>query len=105
MKLTQNNYITILEHYDIDVPKNKKGNINKKMVKDEAEKILATKLCRCIKKVDQNDEPKSISVCTDSIFKNRGLKYNAFKCSPAFTLLKTKRNRQSLNKTRKKLKF
>ena len=105
MKLTQNDYITILEYYDIEIPKNKKGNIDKKMVKSEAEKILATKLCRCIKKVDKNDEPKSISVCTNSIFKNRGLKYNAFQCAPAFTLLKTKRNKHSLNKTRKNLKF
>ena len=54
MKLTQKDYLTILEHYDIVPPKNTKGKIDKNKVKDEAEKILATKLCRCIKKVDKS---------------------------------------------------
>ncbi len=105
MKLTQKDYLTILEHYDVAVPKNKKGNIDRKKVRDEAERILATKLCRCIKKVDPDNETRSISVCTESIFGNRGLKYGSFKCSPAFTLLRTKRNKRALNKTRKKIKF
>jgi hypothetical protein len=105
MKLTQKDYLTILEHYDVAPPKNTKGSIDKNKVKDEAERILATKLCRCIKKVDPMNETKGISVCTDSIFKRRNIKYNAFKCSPAFTLLKTKRNRNAIKKTRKRIKF
>lgn len=105
MKLTHKDYLTILEHYEITIPTNKKGNVDRKQVKNEAEKILASKLCRCIKKVNPNDENESISLCTNSIFTKRGLSYSAFKCSPAFMLHKTKRNNSALNKTRKKITF
>ena len=105
MKLTQRDYLTILNNYDITPPKNKVGNIDINKVKEEAEKILATKLCRCIKKIGDTDQTKSISICTNSIFEKKGLKYNAFTCSPAFTLLKTRRHKHALNKTRKSLKF
>ena len=105
MKLTHKDYLVILNHYDINIPTNKRGNIDRKQVKIEAENMLATKLCRCIKKVNPNDENESISLCTNSIFTKRGLKYSAFKCSPAFMLNKTKRNRLALSKTRKKIKF
>ena len=68
MKLTHKDYLTILEHYNIRIPINKKKNIDRKEVKTQAEKILATKLCRCIKKVNPNNENGSISLCTNSIF-------------------------------------
>ena len=105
MKLTQRDYLTVLDYYNIVPPKNKKGNLNSKKIKEEAENILASKLCRCIKKVDPTVENKSIAICTDSIFTNRNIKYDAFKCSPAYTLLRTRKNRRALNKTKKKIRF
>ena len=45
MGLTKKDYIKILKYYKLSVPK------NRKTLKKRAEKVLATKLCRCIKKV------------------------------------------------------
>jgi hypothetical protein len=45
-KITDNDYKKILEFYKIPIPK------SKRLLKNKAEKILAIKLCRCIKKVD-----------------------------------------------------
>ena len=104
MKLTQKDYIVILEYYNIIIPKNSNGNFNKKKIKELAEDILATKLCRCIKQVDPNDEVKSIAICTNSIFNRRGIKYGTFKCKPSYKLTKTK-NKQSLSKTKKNITF
>ena len=50
---TNKDYISILKYYKIDIPK------SKQIIKQTAEKIMADKLCRCIKKVDINNEPKS----------------------------------------------
>ena len=60
-KLNTNDYIQILNYYNIPIPKgkNKKNKgvqthkftkAEKKKIKEIAEKILAEKLCRCIKK-------------------------------------------------------
>ena len=50
MRLKNSDYITILKYYDINV----KG-MKKKDLKRKAEDLLANKLCRCIKKVDNKD--------------------------------------------------
>ena len=42
--------------------------------------VLANKLCSCIKKVDSKDEKRSIAICVNSMFKNRGLKLQKFSC-------------------------
>ena len=39
MKLTHKDYLTILEHYEITIPTNKKGNVDRKQVKNEAERL------------------------------------------------------------------
>ena len=86
-ELTKSDYMKILAYYDINVPK----NANK--IKEDAEKILAKKLCSCIKKVNPINEPKSIGVCTRSIFNRKQLKRGTFRC---------KRGRKvSFRKTRK----
>ena len=46
-KLDMKDYKTILEFYNINKSKN---------IKADAEKILATKLCRCIKKVKKKNK-------------------------------------------------
>ena len=53
-----------MKYYNKPIPK------SKRILKIEAEQILATKLCRCIKKIDTNFEAKSIGICTKTIFNN-----------------------------------
>jgi hypothetical protein len=90
--LTNTDYTNILLFYKIRIPK------SKRLLKQQAEKILANKLCKCIKKLDPQNEAKSIGICTKTIFNNRGLKRSNFSC-------KTKRyvkfSKQKKNKTLK----
>ena len=79
MRLKNSDYVTILKYYDIDA----KG-MKKKDTKRKAEDLLANKLCRCIKKVDNKDEPESraIAICKNSILLKKGLRNYGFKCKP-----------------------
>jgi hypothetical protein len=78
MKLTRADYIKILHHYQ----GNRATRKNKKSVKECAHRILAQKLCRCIKSSDDgnNDEGRRIGYCTKSIFNRRGLRQHGFRC-------------------------
>lgn len=71
-ELKNKDYINILKFYKLNIPK------SKRLLKQQAENILSEKLCRCIKKV--GDEPKSIAVCTKTIFKRKNLKRGKFSC-------------------------
>lgn len=92
-KLTDNDYKKILEFYKINIPK------SKRVLKMKAEKILAIKLCRCIKKVDIENEAKSIGICTKTVLNRKGLTRGKFKCkakqSVSFSKLrKTRKNKK-----------
>jgi hypothetical protein len=91
LKITNNEYIKILEFYKIPIPG------RKNLIQKEAEKILAEKLCKCIKQIDV-PEPRSIGICTKSIFNKKGLTRGKFQCKNKkfVTFRKT-----SLKKTRK----
>ena len=73
-KLTNNDYISILNYYKLSIPK------SKKLLEKQAEKIMATKLCKCIKKIDPENESKSIGICTKTIFNSKGYSRGQFKC-------------------------
>jgi hypothetical protein len=75
-ELTTNDYKKILEFYDKPIPK------SPKLIKNTAEKLLAQKLCRCIKKVspDLKNEGRAIGICTKTIFKSKGITRGKFKC-------------------------
>ncbi len=47
MELTTDDYVKLLDFYNMDIPK------SKRVLKMNAVKILDKKLCRCIKKVDK----------------------------------------------------
>ena len=64
-KMNVGDYEKILNYYKIPIPK------SHKKLKVEAEKILAGKLCRCIKKIGINDEARSIGICTKTIFNRK----------------------------------
>lgn len=72
--LTNKDYKNILKFYNKKISKSSK--INKK----NAEKILATKLCRCIKSIKTNDKNKATRICTSKIFQNKGLRRGKFTC-------------------------
>ena len=83
MKLTHADYIKILHHYQGDRATRK----NQKSVKERAHRILAQKLCRCIKSVDNGgvtgkkmNEGRRIAYCTKSIFNRKGLRQHGFRC-------------------------
>jgi len=73
-EITFNDYKKILEFYNKPIPK------SKRLLKLEAEKIMATKLCRCIKKLDTGFEQKAIGICTKTIFNRKGYTRGKFKC-------------------------
>jgi hypothetical protein len=97
-KLTNKDYISILKYYKIDIPK------SKRILKIQAEKIMAEKLCKCIKKIDPINEEKSIGICTKTIINNKGFTRGEFKCKKKqfVDLRKTNKSiKKSKNLTRK----
>lgn len=102
-KITTKDYKSILSYYNRPIP----GST--KLLKERAEKILAEKLCRCIKKVDPINEAKSIGICTKTIFNSRGFTRGAFTCTgkrkAEFRKKTNKKNKTKTknNKTRKSI--
>lgn len=97
-KLTINDYKKILTFYNKPIPK------SKQMLKQHTELLLADKLCRCIKKIEPVYGPRSIGICTKTIFNNKGLTKSGFKCKgiPSVTIKKYKNNNKNkTNKTNK----
>ena len=100
MNLTNKDYLEILKFYNIDDKKLKKSEI-----KNKAEKILITKLCRCIKtinKFNKYNEKESIPICTNSVLKKKKITSFKFTCkkNPKFLLLKKKLTKKKLTKNR-----
>ena len=93
--LTINDYKNILEYYSKPIPK------SKRLLKLEAEKIMSNKLCRCIKKVDPENEAKSIGICTKTVFNNKGYTRGKFKCKGKSTVT-FKRSNKKVTRRQKK---
>ena len=92
--LTQRDYKQILDYYKISIP------ANKKLMKHAAEKIISEKLCRCIKKLDPENESRSIGICTKTIFNRKGYSRGQFDCKKKQTVKfrKTLKNTTAKNK-------
>lgn len=71
-RLTNKDYISILNYYNINIPK------SKILIRKQAEKIMAEKLCKCIKKIDTENEAKSIGICTKPYLIVRGILVDNF---------------------------
>lgn len=110
MRLTNVDYINILKYYNLY-----KKNMKKNEIKKCAEYILSNKLCKCIKKLNKNNnEDISIPICINSVIKNKNLKIYGFKCKKGSKLKPNKKNivltkknkikkiKHVKNKTRKK---
>jgi len=91
-ELTKNDYKAILEFYDKPIPK------SFRLLKKNAEDILVSKLCRCIKKVSSknNNEKRSIGICTKTIINKKKLTRGKFTCK------KKKKKKLTKNKKKKK---
>lgn len=76
VELTKKDYLSILNYYNKPIPK------TQKLIKKEAEHIMGTKLCKCIKQVGIKikNEPRSIGICTKTIFNRKGYTRGKFTC-------------------------
>jgi hypothetical protein len=74
--LNKNDYINILKYYNKNFSSKSYNEI-----KNMAEKILAEKLCKCIKKVNKNNnESRAIALCKTSVLHKKGIKSFNFTC-------------------------
>lgn len=76
-KLTDNDYKTIILHYGEKLPR------TAKLRKKRGERLMANKLCSCIKKITRSsrkNKSRSIGICRYSVIKNRGMKFKSFSC-------------------------
>jgi hypothetical protein len=94
-ELSNTDYKKILEYYKENIPK------SSRLLKINAEKIISTKLCRCIKKVDKQNEGRAIGICTKTILNRKGLSRGNFKCKGNGSI-KLKKNKSKKNVTRRK---
>jgi hypothetical protein len=97
-ELTNKDYISILNYYNLVVPR------SKRLIKKNAEKIMAEKLCKCIKKIDPVNEAKSIGICTKTIFNRKGYTRGQFKCKKTQSVKFRKTIKNKKLKTRKNYK-
>ena len=77
MSLTQKDFIAILQYYDKKIPS------STKKLKEEAEKLLSQKLCRCIKKVKKSQkitESQSTGICKTSVLHKKNVAIHGFQC-------------------------
>ena len=129
-KLTTKDYIQILNYYNIPIPKEKNRERNKhkkrnnkrnnkrneqnkytksekSKIKEIAEKILAEKLCRCIKTLDKyykdDDEKRSIAICKKSVIQKKQLRSHKFTCKKGRKLISDRKHGRALSKTVKRL--
>ena len=93
MAMTNTDYEKILSYYKIPF-----AELSTRELKQTAEDILATKLCKCIKAVGTQN---AIALCTTSVFGKKGLKYFDMSCKGRAQLQSRKGRR--LAKTRKNI--
>jgi hypothetical protein len=114
--LNQNDYIKILNYYDIPIS----SKDSSKTIKNKAEIILAEKLCKCIKKVKKSDgvdtrghdtdndspsesESKAVAICSNSIFEKKGLVRGLFDCNKKPKLINIHGKKYALTKRKRML--
>jgi hypothetical protein len=102
MKLTRSDYIRIIQHYrrgSRPMRAAAVAGISTKTAKERAHRILAGKLCRCIKppgpsskmtmmtrgrkRRESIEKSRRIAYCTQSIFNNKRLRRHGFRCKTA----------------------
>ena len=92
IELTNKDYTSILQFYKMRIPK------SKNLLKKQAENIMASKLCRCIKKLDPKNEAKSIGICTKTIINSKGYIRGQFGCKTKNFIKLKKSNKKTMKK-------
>lgn len=89
-RLSTTDYKDILEYYNKPVP------TSKHELQKQAEKIMSSKLCRCIKKIKSNNESRSIRICSKSIVSKKGYIRGKFTCKKkqSIQLMKKRKTRK-----------
>lgn len=118
LPLIPSDYTSILKYYNINTL-----GMSQLDIKKQAEHILATKMCRCIKTIQKsktlknssvnavaaranvaNDETSAIAICKKSVLNNKNLSNFRFTCKKKYKLLpKKSRKNIFLLKTKPKL--
>jgi hypothetical protein len=96
MILTTADYKNILKYYKITDAQLR--ILKPREIKEKAEHLLATKLCKCIKKVSakSKSEAKAIAICNTSVIKKKKLAIFNFTCKKGYKLLPKKGTRKVL---------
>ena len=92
MKITLADYKNILNFYKID-----STHMKQREIKEKAEHLLATKLCKCIKSIKNRSsatEKRAIAICYNSVIKKKGIKTFRFKCKKGAKFLPQKGTRK-----------
>ena len=102
MNLSKQDYRQLLAYYAIQT----KNNASLSSLKKAAEKIIAQKLCSCVKKVPNKNNPESraIGICNYSIIQRKNLKINGFTCKKKMMLKASKASKTNKNKLLKNTK-
>lgn len=90
LQLKKQDYIRILDFYKESIPK------SKRTLKRKATKLIAKKLCRCVKKFNKQNEDRAIGICTKSIVQRKGFQRGKFTCKkkPTIVLRRIKKTRR-----------
>ena len=101
MNLSKQDYRQLLAYYAIQT----NSNASLSYLKKAAEKIIAQKLCSCVKKVPNKNKPESraIGIFNYSIIQRKNLKINGFTCKKKMMLKTSKTNKNKLFKNTKVL--
>jgi len=96
MNLSKQDFKQLLNYYNIQT----KSNASLSSLKKATENIIAKKLCSCVKKVPNKNQPESraIGICNYSIIQQKNLKINGFTCKKKMTLKTSSTNKQKLMK-------
>ena len=97
-ELSNKDYKNILAFYNKPIPK------TYRLLKQQAEKLLANKLCKCIKKIELQNEARSIGICTKTIINNKGFKRGNFTCKNKQSIDLTKISKSDIRKSKRKTK-
>ena len=100
-ELSRNDYKEILNFYGI----NYSGKLSTKYLKKMCENILAKKICSCIKKVPNKNQPKSraIGICNYSVIQRKRLKIKRFTCKKRQSLLNNINENKNTDKIKKNI--
>ena len=102
--LSLDDHKNILKYYDEPIPSSHKE------IRRNAEVLMASKLCGCIKKVggkNNQSEGRAIGICTRTIFNRKNIKRGTFKCrkrTQTVSMRKKKKHRKARKSRKRRMK-